>query len=131
MRNKNWPILGVIAILVATIVSGCVIQPPVEMEFSVGECDLDPYGEEEGVRDVTWLDDTTLEIKVYVIINCAEEIEDGNYELVNNKIILKYISPECEVEECVKCLCGFELTYTFTNLENKDYIFEVERITGS
>ena len=127
MRSYNWLIFGAVAVLVTVIFSGCVGQPSVELEFSVGECDLDPYGEEEGVRETTWLDDTTLEVKVYVIINCAEEIESGSYELINDTIILRYTCPECD-GECVRCLCGHELTYTFTHLEHKDYQFEIERI---
>ena len=98
----------------------------VELEFSVGECDWHPGGKEEGVRETTWLNDTTLEVKVYVIINCAEKVEGGSYELVNNTIILRYTCPECE--ECVDCVCGYELTYTFTYLEQKEYQFEIERI---
>ena len=128
MRSNNWLIFGAVAVLAAVIFSGCVIQPPVELEFSVSECDMDPYEDEEGVQETTWLDDTTLEVIVYVIINCAEEIESGSYELVNNTIKLKYTSPECAIEDCVKCLCGYELTYTFTHLEQEDYQFEIERI---
>ena len=112
--------------MVTAMFSSCVRQPSVKLEFSVGECDLDPYGKEEGVQETTWLDNTTLEVKAYVIINCAEEIESGSYELVNDTIILRYICPKCE--ECAKCLCGYELTYTFTHLEQKEYQFEIERI---
>ncbi len=128
MRSNNWLIFGAVAVLAAVIFSGCVSQPPVELEFSVGECDMDPYGQEEGVQETTWLDDTTLEVIVYVIINCAEEIESGSYELVNDTIKLRYTCPECEIEDCEKCLCGYELTYTFTHLEQKEYQFEIERI---
>lgn len=126
MRSYNWLIFGVVAVLVTAIFSGCVRQPPVELEFSVGECETGPFETEEGVQETTWLDDTTLEVKVYVIINCAEEIESGSYELINDTITLRYTCPECE--ECVKCLCGHELTYTFTHLEHKEYQFEIERI---
>jgi len=127
MRSNKWLIFGVVAVLATAIFSGCVGQPSVELEFSVGDCDLDPSGEEEGVQETTWLDDTTLEVKVYVIVNCAEEVESGSYELVNDTIILIYTCPECE-DDCLKCLCGYELTYTFTNLEQMDYHFAIVRI---
>ncbi|MBU7029558.1 MAG: hypothetical protein HXS48_21680 [Theionarchaea archaeon] len=128
MRSYKWLIFGVVAVLVTAIFSGCVGQQPVELEFSVAILCMDPYEEEEGVvQETTWLDDTTLEVKVYVAINCAEEVESGSYELVNDTIILRYTCPECD-EDCVRCLCGYELTYTFTNLEQMDYQFQIERI---
>jgi len=80
-----------------------------------------------GVQDVTWVDETTLIVTVYVGINCAEEIEGGDFEIYDSRIILIYTSPMCET--CTFCLCAQEMTYKFTNLEKKDYQFEIKRIT--
>ena len=100
-----------------------------ELEFSSTPCDqeVNPYEQSGlGVRKLEWLDETTLQVQVYVSVNCAEEIEKGDYEIANNKIILKYISPKCTL--CVKCMCARRLIYKFTGIEKKDYQFEVERV---
>ena len=116
-----------LALFIATVISGCVQQSP-KLKFTAGPCDetIDPYGTDMGVKEVNWIDETTLEVVVYVNINCAEEIEDGDFQLFSGRIILQYTAPQCE--ECVFCLCAHRLVYRFTNLEKKEYLFEIERI---
>ncbi len=79
------------------------------------------------LKKITWIDETTLKVKAYVSINYAEEIESGNYEITNDKIILIYKSPRCK-DVCAHCLCVHELVYNFTNLKRKDYQFGLKRI---
>ena len=120
-----------LAILGAALVCGCVAQSgtagPTSLEFSSGPCDhsVDPYDPATpGVKESAWLDGTTLEVKAYAVINCAETVEGGDYEISGDKIILKYTAPPCN-EICMDCMCAHELTYKFTNLENKEYTFEL------
>ena len=119
-------ISGILLLLLAT--AGCALQSP-RLDFSAGPCDesIDPYETDLGIEDVTWVDDTTLVVTAYVNINCAEEITGGDFKIYGDKIILEYTSPECET--CTFCLCAHKLTYRFTNLEKKEYHFELSRIT--
>jgi len=99
------------------------------LEFSFGECDqsISPYNtEEHGIKETKWIDNTTLEVKAIVSINCAEEIESGDFEIVGKNIVLVYKSPLCE-EICADCMCAHEIKYNFSNLEKKDYTFELKR----
>ncbi len=117
-----------IILVSAMFMSGCIWQGP-RLEFSAGPCDetIDPYNTDLGIYDVTWIDETTVVVTVYVNINCAEEIKDGGFKIYGSRIILKYTSPQCET--CTFCLCAHKMVYKFTNLEKKDYQFELERIT--
>lgn len=109
------------------VLAGCVGQGP-NLDFSTSGCDesIDTRGN-MGVKKVDWLDDTTVVVVVQVNINCAEEIEGGDFYILGNTITLKYISPKCET--CAFCLCAHEMVYKFTNLEKKEYQFVLERIT--
>lgn len=105
-----------------------VVGNPV-VEFSSGECDqsIDPYNSEEhGIKETSWLDDTTLQVKAIVSINCAEAIESGDFEISEEKITLVYNSPKCG-EMCALCMCAHELEYKFSNVERKEYSFELKR----
>jgi hypothetical protein len=110
------------------VVMGCIRQSP-HLEFSAGPCDtsIDPLETDMGVQGIVWSDDTTLVVTVYVGLNCAEEIEGGDFEIFDNRIILVYTSPKCET--CATCMCAQELIYTFTNLVKKEYQFELKRIS--
>ena len=124
--NKNSFIFGIIAILVL-IISGCVLytqQTPkgdIRLEFVSSKCQgpIDDY--EQGVKESKWIDDNTLEVTAYVIINCCNEIKNGDYEILENKIILKY---ENVGEDLCNCICGHDLTYKFSGLEKEDYQFK-------
>lgn len=122
--TQKCVILGMVLLLM----TGCILQGP-KLEFTVGLCDesISPLETNMGVQDVTWVDETTLIVTVYVGINCAEEVEGGDFEIYDSRIILIYESPQCET--CTFCLCAQKMTYKFTNLEKKDYQFEIKRIT--
>ncbi len=139
MKKQNYILIGALVILLAILsvilISGYIkqIQQKTQetvMEFSSGPCDPDisPCDSSElGIKQITWINETTLKVKAYVSINCAEEIESGNYEITNDKIILIYKSPRCK-DVCANCLCAHELVYNFTNLKRKDYQFELKRV---
>ena len=104
------------------------VTGPANFEFESGPCDasVDPYDQTSmGVKDVSWINDKTLQVTANVSLNCAENIGNGGYEVSGNKIILKYKSPTCET--CAKCMCSHKLTYRLINLEKKDYTFELKR----
>ena len=85
---------------------------------------IDPYDPESlGVKEANWLNDTTLDIKAYVSINCAETVEKGSYKIVENKLILEYIPSGCD--PCALCKCVSELNYRFTGLTKRPYQFEL------
>ncbi|MBU7013839.1 MAG: hypothetical protein HXS52_07315 [Theionarchaea archaeon] len=114
--------------MLVALFCGCISQSP-HLEFSAGPCDssIDPYNTDMGVKDVQWIDGETLMVTVYVNINCAEEITDGDCQILGNRIILEYIAPECK--NCTFCLCAHKLVYKFQNLEKRDYEFDLERKT--
>lgn len=113
---------------VVVMLCGCISQSP-HLDFSSGPCDdsIDPYNADLGVKDIQWVDEETLVVTAYVNINCAEEITDGGYQILGNKIILEYTAPECQT--CTFCLCAHKLVYTFKNLKKAEYEFDLERIT--
>ena len=135
MKKQNYILIGIFAILFVILVSGCIKQMQQKtqetvMEFSSGPCDPDisPCDSSElGIKQITWINETTLKVKAYVSINCAEEIKSGNYEITNDKIILICKSPRCK-DACANCLCAHELVYNFTNLKRKNYQFELKRV---
>ena len=120
---------GVISgMCVVILLSGCISQSP-SLKFSSGPCDesIDGQTTDLGVKNVEWLDDTTMVVTVLVNINCGEEIEGGDFKIYGNNVILIYDCPQCET--CTFCYCVHEMTYRFTNIEKQDYTFELERIT--
>ncbi|MBU6998619.1 MAG: hypothetical protein HXS41_01870 [Theionarchaea archaeon] len=121
--NPKYCLLTTVVIL-----CGCISQSP-HLEFSAGPCDsdIDPYNTDMGVKNVRWIDDETLVVTVYVNINCAEEITDGDYQILGDTIILEYTAPECKT--CTFCLCAHKMTYRFQNLEKKEYQFELKKET--
>ena len=113
-----------------------VIPPTQKMDFYIGDCDgsVDPYNESKlGIQEVNWINDFTLEIIADVSVNCAEEIQSGDYEKEASKITLKYLVPDCfeHGDGCAECLCGHRIIFTFFNVENKEYEFELKRINLS
>ncbi len=137
--NKQLTAIGIIGILIAINISGCLennkeinkINLVATMDFHHGECGVFAFNKSEiGINETIWLNNTSLCVKAYILINCGEIIENGSFQIVNNTISLYYISPEC-VEECMDCRCGMVLFYNFTNLEKKNYNFELMRLYQS
>ena len=102
----------------------------IQLEFSAGGCgdDFVPsagWKPEEGVKDVVWLDNTTLQVRGSVVLNCVFKSKDiaSDYETSVDTITLIYITPI--FSESVSCVCPHELIYTFYNLPKKDYFFDL------
>jgi hypothetical protein len=81
-----------------------------------------------GLKEVTLLNITTLRVEVYISINCAFHVENGDFELTGSKIILKYSTRPDEPGVAAGCNCTVKLTYTFVNIQKKKYEFEIEEI---
>ncbi len=124
--NRSYFIFGIIIGLIL-IISGCVLysqqtsKGETKLEFISSECQGLINSHEEGVKETTWKNDSTLEVTAYVIINCCNEIKNGAYELLDNKITLKF--EDAGNNEC-DCICGHNLTYKFSDFEKKDYQFK-------
>ena len=95
------------------------------LEFSSSECDGSIEDYDNDIKETKWINDNTLEITAYVIINCCNEIGKGSYEIVDNKIILKF--EDIGKDEC-DCICDSDLTYTFSDIDKKDYQFELQSL---
>lgn len=88
------------------------------------ESDADPYSKEDlGIQEINWLNDTSVEIKTRVNINCGEDIEEGYHEIDGNNVKLMYATSGCN--PCAECLCVSELNYKIDGLEKGEYNFEL------
>jgi len=110
--------------------TGAGQEEGVGLAFRAERCDdtLDAYNPENaGVKETTWLDDTTLEVVAYVSTNCAKNVESGDYSIEGSNITLRYYSPKCIVGElCTSCYCLSRVVYRFTDLQREEYAFALE-----
>ena len=134
--KKQLTAIGTIGILIAISISGCLeenkkvngINLGINLDFHHSKCGAFAFNQSEiGINETLWLNNNSLCVKAYILINCGEIIKNGSFQIVNNTISLYYISPEC-VEECIDCIWEVVLFYNFTNLEKKDYNFELIRL---
>jgi hypothetical protein len=79
----------------------------------------------DSIEEIRWLDDTTLVVKVYVIITCQNKIENIDYEFINDRIILKFQEVGNSMANCV---CAHNVIYNFTNLRKREYKLELIKI---
>ncbi len=125
--------IGLFLIFLALLILLFIPRKPTSragLEFYASPCNMSisPYNKTNlGIKEIKWLNETTLQVKAYISINCAEDIQGGDYEIEGNQITLKYISPKCK-EVCAECMCAHELVFKLFNLEKKDYKFELKRI---
>jgi hypothetical protein len=132
---KNMMTMGLVFLVTF---AGCIHQwtsesgKEIELaKFTYEGCthEVDPYDKSNlGLKDVTWLTSTTLRVEVYISINCAFHVENGDFELTGSKIILKYSTRPDEPGVAAGCNCTVKLTYTFVNIQKKKYEFEIEEI---
>ena len=108
------------------------------LEFQ-GDCcnpeSVDPWNESQlGIKEIIWLDNSTVFIQAYVSINCAFWIEGGGFYIHNNTITLVYyVGQEGFITEkgtefivMADCICAAGLSYTLSNLNSTDFVFELE-----
>ncbi len=101
---------------------------PVTMDFTVGECDqeIDPYEQSNlGVKETKW-ENGELHVKAIVSINCALEVIDAGYYLEGDALTLTYTTTSSDV--LAMCYCAHEIDYVFSNLPEKEYVVELEKI---
>jgi len=134
--KKQLTAIGTIGILIAISISGCLeenkkvngINLGINLDFHHSKCGAFAFNQSEiGINETLWLNNNSLYVKAYILINCGEIIENGSFQIINNTINLYYISPEC-VKECMDCMCGVVLYFNFTNLEKKDYKYRLMRL---
>jgi len=139
--KRKYLILGIIFIIIILAIGGLVyyldkLSENQNLEFSIGECSagVNPFNSSQmGVQSYGWIDDE-LVVRVYVSMNCGDEITQGNYNVNENKITLIYKKISCQdIDSCLKCMCAKELTYKIKNLEKKEYeikLLEDEKMIG-
>ena len=73
------------------------------------------------MKNVTWVDNSTLEINVVVSIVCNLKIKEGDYVVENNNLTLLCDIYNPTPGAMAECLCTFGLTYVFYNITKQDY----------
>ncbi len=117
--------------------SGCingVVGP--KLDFSFEKCDsIIEYDNETGsytinwkdeINKTIWIDNSSLDILAHVTINCAECMAGGSYDIMNDTLVLYYNVKRTPM--FAHCMCTHTLYYNFTNLEQKDYHFQLVEI---
>jgi hypothetical protein len=100
-------------------------QPILSSFKSQENCSIDEFNESAfGVKEVSWLDDTTLYIKAIVDVNCARHIGNGSISIENETLKLGYeiIGEKGLLAECE---CAYELNYTISNIQKWKYEIEL------
>jgi len=108
---------------------------PIILEFCDECCNevyINPWNQSQlGIREITWIDDTTVFVRAHASINCAFWIEGGGFHIHNNTITLTYFvgrSLHGSGILMAKCMCGVGLSFTLSNLDSSEYDFELEPI---
>jgi len=99
--------------------------------FNSGPCDDfgDTHDQSKlGIKEAIWKDNHTLNIKAYVSVNCILEIIGGDYEIIDDNLVLKYKTYNPDQGMIAFCNCVHQLNYNFTNLRMEDYQFAIIRI---
>lgn len=124
MEKRNISIL-VGSIILCVSVSGCLdtsSDDGILLDFTSSECDLNPYNNSElGVKNVTWKDNSTLQINTVIGIGCNLKIKEGDYVIENNNVTLLCDIYNPTSQAFTECFCTFELTYVFYNITKQDY----------
>lgn len=101
---------------------------PTILEICEDCCDdvsVDPWNQSQlGIKEITWIDETTVYIRAYVSINCAYWIEGAGFRIYNNTINLTYYVGKGSM--MAYCNCAHGLSFTLRNLEPGKYNFELE-----
>ena len=104
------------------------IDRPIILEFINDCCNdvyVDPFNKSQlGIKEITWINETTVNILAYVSTNCAYWIEGAGFHIYNNKISLTYYIGKTDL--IAYCICAHGLSFTLSNLEPGEYNFELE-----
>ena len=106
--------------LLVLLVIGCKGQS--DFEFSVSDCDedIDPFEEQTEEVKTQW-SGGVFYATTQVSTNCAYSIEDGNYEVNDNDLILRYSVKKSAGGLIAKCMCAQELKWVIKDIEQKEY----------
>lgn len=137
MTVKRIVLPSILLIVLVLLVSAYIAYKPViltlpysagffkqqNLEFSVKPCNKDTsrYDKEKlGIREVNWINNTTLSVKAYVSTYCGGvTISYPSYKIEGNNIVFGYTLIRGRI--LTKCLCTRELEYTIYNLTKDEY----------
>jgi hypothetical protein len=93
----------------------------IKMEFMVplGNCNDKSESIIKG-----WINSFTYQITAHVIINCCNTFKNGDFEMQGDKLVLKFDNVG---SDACNCVCGHDLIYNFTGLEEKEYEIEINQ----
>ena len=101
---------------------------PIVLKFyenCCGDVDINPYNQSQlGIKEIEWLDETTVYVRAYVTTNCAAWIEGAGFRIDNNTIYLVYYIGMGNIYAA--CSCAYGLSFTLENLEPGEYNIELE-----
>ena len=132
----RWSLTLLSFILLAGCVKQEVTKPDqirpvsgISMSFSARDCGSSSIPEDMVYID--WLNETTLQVKANLPINCIYEANEifGNFEISGDIIELTYDAPESD--EIMFCLCNHDLSFTLYNLTKKNYTVLVKGPYGT
>lgn len=123
MRVKKEVIAVVLAISLSLIIlSGCEL--PAKLDFSSEACSvkIDPLSApESGILDYRWIDDQTLIVEAYITTTCKGASIEGDFEIRENQLILKYnVSPGED-----SCMCPHKVIYHLSDLVKRRFTIAV------
>jgi len=120
-------VVVVVLIIIAASLFSVFVEKEVEDEvlhdlfiFSVSECyTSSPLNESDlNIPRITWLDNSTCKIEVYINENCIISVRGGSYSFTNTTVFLNYTILDHELWQA-DCWCDYKLTYTL-DLYEKD-----------
>lgn len=101
---------------------------PKNLEFSLKKCneDVSAYDHNDlGIKEVTWLNDSTIFVKAHISTFCGgENISFPSYRISDNTLILKYT--RVKENAITKCSCAKEINYTIHDIPNSNYEVRLE-----
>lgn len=148
--NKKLIAIGIVLVFLMVGFSGCIDQEEqndpsesIRLDFLTDCCisggDIDPYNQSHlGIKEINWLDNSTVNIIAYVSLNCGFWIEGGGFNIYNNTITLNYYvgmnysiserhGTEYEYYILANCNCASCLNFTIGNLDLNEYNFTLKK----
>ncbi len=126
--------LLLILLLLIIVFTGCATKEKFSeqnnLEYFVSSCISDFQNKVETFEH-NWIDDTILEVKTYVEMNCGESIDNAHYKIDGTDLNLYYESPKCKINSkpfCEDCLCYKEIKYTIGRISKENFSFSLFRI---
>ncbi|UCD21251.1 MAG: hypothetical protein JSW08_01775 [archaeon] len=126
MKKKVAFFLVLIILILMFFINGCGLPEETVLEFSSEGCDRPPINyTSEGIKSTVWFGNNIV-ITAYAMINCAETVLDGDYEINGTRMTLIYKTSGCD--PCTTCVCPVLLIYGFKYINYQDFIFELKQV---